>query len=110
MPLATLVLPATAHAAAGLQPVFEALLLGLAHVVLTHADQTNKARASSWTKRIVHVEAKVSQVINAVLTIAVYFYLYGIIVRLGSAQLAYLHAVIVFATFVFDFTAKSKVF
>jgi hypothetical protein len=47
--------------------------LGLAHVVSTHTGQTNKAGASSWTKRIVHIKAKVSQVIGAVLTIAVYF-------------------------------------
>jgi hypothetical protein len=47
--------------------------LGLAHVVLTRAGQTNEARASSWTKRIAHIKAKVSQVIGAVLTIAVYF-------------------------------------
>jgi hypothetical protein len=49
----------------------------------------------------IHIKAEVLQVIGAVLTIAIYFYLYGITVRLGSAQLAYLHAVIVFATFVF---------
>jgi hypothetical protein len=49
----------------------------------------------------VHIEAEVSQVIGAVLTIAIYFYLYGVTDGLGSAQLAYLHAVIVFATFVF---------
>jgi hypothetical protein len=53
-----------------------------------------------------HIKAKVSQVIGAVLTIAVYFYLYGITVRLGSAQLAYLHAVIVFATFGFSFFSQ----
>ncbi len=64
---------ATAHAAACLQPVFEALLSDLAHVVLTRAGQTNKARASSWTKRIIHIKAEVSQVIGAVLTIAIYF-------------------------------------
>ncbi len=34
------------------------------------------------------------------LTIVVYFYLGGVAVALGSAQLAYFHAVIVFATFV----------
>jgi hypothetical protein len=56
------------------------------------------------TKRVsVHIKAKVSQVIGAVLTTAVYFYLYGVTVRLGSAQLAYLHAVSIFATFVFLF-------
>jgi hypothetical protein len=49
----------------------------------------------------VHIKAKVYQVIDAVLMIAVYFYFYGITVKLGSAQLAYLHAVIVFAIFVF---------
>jgi hypothetical protein len=49
----------------------------------------------------VHIKAEVSQVIGAVLTIAIYFYLYGISVGVGSAQLAYLHAVIVFTTFVF---------
>jgi hypothetical protein len=84
--------------------------LVLAHVVLTHASQTNKARASSWTKRIVHIKAKVSQVIGAVLTIAIYFHLYGITVGLGSAQPGYLHAVIIFAFLFFDFTVKSKVF
>ncbi len=51
-PLATIVLPAPAHAATGLRPVFEALLSGLAHVVSTCAVQTNEARASSWSKRI----------------------------------------------------------
>ncbi len=45
-------------------------------------------------------EADSSQVIVAVLTIAVYFYLGGVAVALGSAQLAYFHVVIVFATFV----------
>jgi hypothetical protein len=54
----------------------------------------------------VNIKAKVSQVIGSVLTIAVYFYLYGITARLGSAQLAYLHAVIVFATFVFRFFSQ----
>jgi hypothetical protein len=54
----------------------------------------------------VHIKAEVSQVIGAVLMIAVYFYLYGIPVRLGSAQLAYLHAVIIFATFVFQFFSQ----
>ncbi len=44
--------------------------------------------------------------IAAVLTIAVYFYLYGVTVRLGSAQLEYLHTVIVFATFVFQFFSQ----
>jgi hypothetical protein len=53
----SLVLPATAHTTAGLQPVFEALLLGLAHVVSTCASQTNKARASSQTKRIASAES-----------------------------------------------------
>ena len=47
--------------------------------------------------------------IGAVLTIAYYFFLYGVSVGIGSAQLAYLHAVIVFETFVFDFSVKSKV-
>jgi hypothetical protein len=54
----------------------------------------------------VHIEAKVSQVIGAVLMIAIYFYLYGISVWVGSAQLAYLHAFIVFATFVFQFFSQ----
>jgi hypothetical protein len=57
MPLAALVLPAPDHAATGLQPVFEALLSGLAHVVLTYAGQTNKARASSQSKRIASAES-----------------------------------------------------
>ncbi len=48
--------------------------------------------------------------IGAVLTIAIYFYCHGVTVRLGSAQLAYPHAVILFATFVFDFSVESKVF
>jgi hypothetical protein len=47
-----------------------------------------------------HFEADSSQVIAAVLTIAIYFYLGGVTVLLGSAQLTYFHAVIVFATFV----------
>jgi hypothetical protein len=47
-----------------------------------------------------HFEANSSQVIMAVLTIAVYFYLGRVVVVLGSAQLTYFHAVIVFATFV----------
>jgi hypothetical protein len=47
-----------------------------------------------------HFEANFSQVIAAVLTIAVYFYLGGVAVALGSAQLAYFHAVNFFATFV----------
>ncbi len=47
-----------------------------------------------------HFEANSSQVIAAVLTIAVYFYLGGVAAALGSAQLAYFHTVIVFATFV----------
>ncbi len=51
---------ARALAAAGLRPVFEALLLGLAHVVLTRAGQTNKARASSRTKRIVSCQQATS--------------------------------------------------
>jgi hypothetical protein len=42
-------------------------------------------------------------VIEAVLTIAIYFYLGGVAVVLSSAQLAYFHAVIVFATFVCRF-------
>jgi hypothetical protein len=49
---------------------------------------------------VLHFEAKFSQVIAAVLTIAVYFYLGRVAVALGSAQLAYFHVVIVFATFV----------
>jgi hypothetical protein len=48
-------------------------------------------------------EADSSQVIVAVLTTAVYFYLGRVAVALGSAQLAYFHAVIVFATFVPQF-------
>jgi hypothetical protein len=51
----------------------------------------------------VHIEAEVSQVIGALLMIAVYFYLYGVIVGVGRAQLVYLHAVIIFATLFFDF-------
>jgi hypothetical protein len=47
-----------------------------------------------------HFEANSSQVIAAVLTIAIYFYLGGVAVALGSAQLAYFHVAIVFATFV----------
>jgi hypothetical protein len=47
-----------------------------------------------------HFEANSSQVIAAVLTIAVYFYLGGVAVALGSTQLAYFHGVIIFATFV----------
>jgi hypothetical protein len=47
-----------------------------------------------------HFEANSSQVIVDVLTIAVYFYLGGVAVALESAQLAYFHAVIVFASFV----------
>jgi hypothetical protein len=47
-----------------------------------------------------HFEANPSQVIVAVLTIAIYFYLGGVAVALGSAQLACFHVVIVFATFV----------
>jgi hypothetical protein len=54
----------------------------------------------------VHIEAKVAQVIGAVLTIAIYFYLYGVTAGLGSAQLAYLHAVIIFATFIFQFFSQ----
>jgi hypothetical protein len=55
---------------------------------------------SPITERVtVHIKAEVSQVIGAVLRIAIYYYLYGITVGLGSAELAYLHAVIVFATF-----------
>ncbi len=50
-----------------------------------------------------HFEAISTQVIAAVLTIAVYFYLRGVAVMLGSAQLAYFHTVIVFATFVLCF-------
>jgi hypothetical protein len=47
-----------------------------------------------------HFEANSFQVIAAVLTIAVYFYLGGLAVALGSTQLAYFHAIIVFTTFV----------
>ncbi len=47
-----------------------------------------------------HFEANSSQVIVAVLTIAIYFYLGGVAVAFGSAQHAYFHVVIVFATFV----------
>jgi hypothetical protein len=47
-----------------------------------------------------HFEANFSQVIAAVLTIALYFYLGRVAVALGSTQLAYFHVVIVFATFV----------
>jgi hypothetical protein len=47
-----------------------------------------------------HFETNSSQVITAVMTIAIYFYLGGVTVALGSAQLAYFHAVILFATFV----------
>ena len=47
-----------------------------------------------------HFEANSSQVIAAVLTIAIYFYLGGVAVALGSTQLAYFHGVIIFATFV----------
>ncbi len=47
-----------------------------------------------------HFEAKSSQVIGAVLTFAIYFYLGWVAVALGSTQLAYFHVVIVFATFV----------
>jgi hypothetical protein len=45
-------------------------------------------------------EANSSQVIAAMLTITVYFYLGGVAVALGSAQLAYFHVVIIFVTFV----------
>jgi hypothetical protein len=47
-----------------------------------------------------HFEADSSQVIAAMLTITIYFYLDGVAVVLGSTQLAYFHAVIIFATFV----------
>jgi hypothetical protein len=47
-----------------------------------------------------HFEANSSQVIAAVMTIAIYFYLGRVAVALGSAQLAYFHMVIIFATFV----------
>jgi hypothetical protein len=49
-------------------------------------------------------------VIGALLTIAVYFYLYSNSVGVGSAQLVYLHVVIIFATLFFDFSVESKVF
>ena len=55
-----------------------------------------------------HFEANSSQVIAAVLTITVYFYLSGVAVVLGSTQLAYFHAVIVFATFFLGFLTKSE--
>ncbi len=48
-------------------------------------------------------EANSSQVIMAVLTIAIYFYLGGVAVAFGSAQHAYLQVVIIFATFVPQF-------
>jgi hypothetical protein len=47
-----------------------------------------------------HFEANSSQVIAAMLSITIYFYLGGVAVALGSTQLAYFHVVIVFATFV----------
>jgi hypothetical protein len=47
-----------------------------------------------------HFEANSSQVIATVLTIAIYFYLGGVAVALGSIQPAYFHVLIVFATFV----------
>jgi hypothetical protein len=50
-----------------------------------------------------YFEANSSQVIVAVLTIAIYFFLGGVAVALGSAQLAYFHVIIVFATFVPQF-------
>ncbi len=47
-----------------------------------------------------HFEDNSFQVITAVLTIAIYFYLRGVAVGLGGAQLTYFHVVTVFATFV----------
>ncbi len=55
-----------------------------------------------------HFEADSSQVIAAVLTITVYFYLSGVAVVLGSAQLAYFHVVIVFATLFLGFSTESE--
>jgi len=49
-----------------------------------------------------HVEAKTSPVIRAILTLAAYLYFYGVSVGIGNVQLAFVHAVIVFATFILD--------
>jgi hypothetical protein len=53
-----------------------------------------------------HVEANTSPVISALLTLAAYIYFYGVSVALGNVQLAFVHAIIVFATFIFGYFGR----
>jgi len=45
-------------------------------------------------------------VIRAVLTLATYLYFYGVSVAIGNVQLAFVHVVIVFATFIFGYFGR----
>ena len=58
------------------------------------------------TRVTLHVEAKTSPVIRAILTLAAYLYFYGVSVGIGNVQLAFVHAVIVFATFIFGYFGR----
>jgi hypothetical protein len=58
------------------------------------------------TRVTLHIEAKTSPVIRAVLTLATYLYLYGVSVAIGNVQLVFVHAVIVFATFIFGYFGR----
>ena len=58
------------------------------------------------TRVTLHVEANTSPVISAFLTLAAYIYFYGVSVALGNVQLAFVHAVIVFAIFIFGYFGR----
>jgi hypothetical protein len=58
------------------------------------------------TRVTLHIEAKTSPVIRAVLTLAAYLYFYGISVAIGNVQLVFVHAIIVFATFIFGYFGR----
>jgi hypothetical protein len=58
------------------------------------------------TRVTLHVKAKTSPVICAILTLAAYLYFYGVSVGIGIVQLAFVHALIVFATFMFGYFGR----
>jgi hypothetical protein len=58
------------------------------------------------TRVTLHVEAKTSPVIRATLTLAAYLYFYGVSVGIGNVQLAFVHALTIFATFIFGYFGR----
>jgi hypothetical protein len=58
------------------------------------------------TRVTIHIKAKTSPVNHAILTLVAYLYFYGVSVGIGNVQLAFVHAVIVVATFILGYFGR----